>query len=296
MRRRLNINNFVLDSHVDAFFYFWNWLSVINFSQSSSLHQLPDVLHSVVCVPRPFSFFHFNVRLPLYLPSFKKWAGLIPPPLLMWQISSNDSAVAPGSSHWKHEPPLSLFFTPFSHSRTFSRPLHSLFKPIWIFRGGVLLFCRTRPLENKKEDCLGLDHFPPWRQWQTLCTADGCHVDDAVIRQAFNSRYCDIPCLTPQKLSWEACPTQAAALWWLLLLLFFDFSAPVATFSPNRRGWAGGQRFSVRLGAVCTVLEIVVYFQLILYELRLQLMCQATSEALTLYVWKRLVSSCCLAR
>lgn len=129
------MNNFVSDSHVDAFFYFRNWLSVINFSQSSSLHQPPDVLHSVLCVPRPFSSFYFNVRLPLYLPSFKKWAGLIPPPLLMWQISSNDSTVAPGSSHWKHEPPLSLFFTPFSHSRTFSRPLHSLF-PAYFFWGG----------------------------------------------------------------------------------------------------------------------------------------------------------------
>lgn len=48
----------------------------------------------------------------------------------MWQIYSNDSAVARGVSRWKTNP---LFFRPFTHSRTLFRPLCSLFKSIWNF-------------------------------------------------------------------------------------------------------------------------------------------------------------------
>lgn len=154
--------------------------------QSDSLPPplLPLVFKSLfplLCLfvfPRLVSFFIF--------PPFQK--GPIPPPLLMWQIYSNDSAVALGVSRWKTNP---LFFRPFSHCRTLFRPLYSLFKSFWNFFDKLVLW------KTKWKDCRGLIHFlptippppPPRLQWQTLCITGCCHVDVSVIKQAC---YCDI--------------------------------------------------------------------------------------------------------
>ena len=165
----------------------------------------------------------------------------------MWQIYSNDSAVARGVSRWKTNP---LFFRPFSHSRTLFRPLYSLFKSIWIF-SLFFSYCEKKQKKTKWKDCLGLIHFPPRQHLpfaaapnynDRLCASQcRCHVDVSVIKQACNSSYCDIH-VWRLKLFWGAHPTHDRALVQVLLSLLWAFLRSAADpgdcleSSPTLRG------------------------------------------------------------
>lgn len=113
----------------------------------------------------------------------------------MWQIYSNDSAVALGVSRWKTNPLSSDPSVTPAHYSALSIVFLSLSEISW----------QTRPLKNKMKRLPWSHSFPPpyqhlpsppppppSLQWQTLCCTDCCHVDVSVIKQACDSSYCDI--------------------------------------------------------------------------------------------------------
>lgn len=166
----------------------------------------------------------------------------------MWQISSNDSAVAPGSLMLKK---LTPFFFSSDPSVT---PAHYSALSIVFLSLSEFFFDKLVLWKTKWKGCLGLIHFlpssmpPPSRRRHRHPDNNDrlCASQAAVIlmflswKQACDSSYCHIRVWHSRTLLRSSSYSSQSSLIGIPLAFLASARRREAMFSPTLRGWAGG--------------------------------------------------------